>query len=91
MELFGDLRCEDPERKNCLNFVNTTLTGAISGFPRLQLTEGSSWVATKDSFVTLIGTADGIDAAAGVTVTAKSNSLGSGAVSLPSGGTLLIS
>lgn len=90
MELFGDLRCEDPERKNCLNFVNTTLTGAISGFPRLQLTEGSSWVATKDSAVTLLGTADGIDAAAGVTITAKSDSLKPGTVSLPSGGTLLI-
>lgn len=90
MELFGDLRCEDPERKNCLNFVNTSLTGGISGSPRLRLTEGSSWVATRDSAVTLIGGADGIDAAAGVTITAKSDSLKAGTITLPSGGTLQI-
>ena len=90
MELFGDLLCEDPERKNCLNFVNTSLTGGISGSPLLQLTEGSTWVATKDSSVTLIGTADGIDAAAGVTITAKSNDLPAQTVTLPSGGTLNI-
>ena len=90
MELFGDLHCEDPERKNCLNLVNTALTGAISGSPLLQLTEGSTWVATKDSAVTLVGSADGIDAAAGVTVTAKSATAPAGTVTLPSGGTLQI-
>lgn len=33
MELFGDLCCSDPERKTCLNFVDTALTGAITGYP----------------------------------------------------------
>lgn len=90
MELFGDLRCEDPERKNCLNFVNTALTGSITGFPRLRLTEGSTWVATKDSAITLLGSVDGIDAAAGVTITAKSDAQKEQTVSLPSGGILQI-
>lgn len=90
MELFGDFRCEDPERKNCLNFVHTAFTGAISGFPLLRLTEGSTWVATKDSFVTLTGSAEGIDAASGVTITAKSETLSEETITLPSGGTLHI-
>ena len=90
MELFGDLHCEDPERKNCLNLVNTTLTGTISGSPLLRLTEGSTWVATKDSFVTLIGNTEGIDAAAGVTITAKAAERNPETIALPSGGTLNI-
>ena len=90
MELFGHLSCDDPERKNCLNFVNTSLTGGISGSPRLRLTEGSTWVATKDSSVTLVGSADGIDAAAGVTITAKSTALTPQTITLPSGGILHI-
>ena len=90
MELFGDLLCEDSERKNCLNFVNTSLTGGITGSPLLQLTEGSTWVATKDSAVALTGGTEGIDAAAGVTITAKSNGLPAQTVTLPSGGTLQI-
>ncbi len=90
MELFGDFNCLDPERKTCLNFVDTSLTGGISGDPLVQLAEGSSWVATKDSSIVLIGGAEGIDAAAGVTVTARSASLTPGSVTLPSGGTLNI-
>lgn len=90
MELFGDLRCEDPERKNCLNFVNTSLTGAITGAPLLRLTEGSTWTATKDSSVTLVGGTEGIDAAAGVTITAKSETLAPQEIALPSGGILKI-
>ena len=90
MELFGDLNCGDPERKNCLNLVNTALTGGISGYPLLRLTEGSAWVATKDSEVAICEGMDAIDAAAGVTVRAKSHELPSQTVSLPSGGTLVI-
>ena len=90
MELFGDLNCGDPERKNCLNLVNTALTGGISGYPLLRLTEGSAWVATKDSEVTILEGLAAIDAAAGVTVRAKSHELPSQTVSLPSGGTLVI-
>lgn len=85
MELFGDFNCMDPERKTCLNLVDTAITGGIAGYPQLQLTEGSSFTATKDSQITLIGSADGLDAAAGVTISVK----GTGEdVTLPSGGML---
>lgn len=90
MELFGDMKCEDPERKTCLNLVDTSLTGAITGFPYLQLAEGSSWIATKDSSVSLIGAPSGIDAAAGVTITAKSKNMLPGTQTLSSGGILKI-
>lgn len=85
MELFGDFLCQDPERKTCLNLVDTAITGAITGYPQLQLTEGSSFTATKDSEITLIGAPEGLDAAAGVTISVQ----GSGeTTALPSGGTL---
>lgn len=85
MELFGDFLCEDTERKTCLNMVNTAVTGGITGFPRLQLTEGSTFTATKDSSITIVGDTEGLDAAAGVAITAK----GVGEdVTLPSGGIL---
>lgn len=85
MELFGDFNCLDPERKTCLNLVDTAITGGIAGYPQLRLTEGSTFTATKDSQITLIGSAEGLDAAAGVTITAK----GQGEdASLPSGGVL---
>ena len=90
MELFGDLLCEDPERKTCLGFVDATLTGGITGYPRLRLTAHSSWTATKDSFVTLIEGENAIDAAAGVTVVARSETAAPGERALPSGGTLRI-
>jgi hypothetical protein len=85
MEVFGDFHCQDPERKTCLNLVATAITGSITGYPQVQLTEGSSYTATKDSEITLIGSAEGIDAAAGVTIRVK----GVGeTTSLPSGGVL---
>ncbi len=90
MELFGDMKCEDPERKTCLNFVDTALTGAITGYPLLRLTDSSTWTATKDSYVTLIGSPDGIDASVGVTVTARSDTLTPGTIKLSSGGILEI-
>ena len=89
MELFGDMKCDDPERKNCLNFVDVSLTGGISGYPKLNLTAHSAWTATKDSCVE-IDSAEGIDAAAGVTVFARSAVLEPGTVLLPSGGNLTI-
>ena len=90
MELFGNLHCQDPERKACLNFVDTSLTGAITGYPQVRLTEGSAWVATGDSFITLMGGTDGLDAAAGITITAKSDAIAAGSTVLPSGGTLVV-
>jgi hypothetical protein len=85
MEVFGDFHCQDPERKTCLNLVATAITGSITGYPQFQLTEGSSFTATKDSEITLIGSAEGLDAAAGVTISVK----GTGeSTSLPSGGML---
>ncbi len=90
MELCGDMRCDDPERKTCLNLVDTVLTGVITGSPLLQLTEGSSWTATGNSAITLVGTPEGIDASAGITITAKSTAVAPGIVQLPSGGVLEI-
>ena len=85
-ELFGDFNCMDPERKTCINLVASSITGGIQGYPQLQLTEGSTFTATKDSEITLIGSAGGLDAASGVTITAK----GCGEnVTLPSGGMLI--
>ena len=86
MEVLGDFLCQDPERKTCLNLVDTALTGGITGYPQLQLTEGSTFTATKDSEITLVGSTQGLDAAAGITVHVK----GTGeSVTLPSGGTLV--
>lgn len=87
-ELFGDMSCLDPERQTCLNLVSTAVTGAITGAPKLRLTEGSTFVATKDSEITLIGSHEGIDASAGVTVTAICGK--SETITLPSGGTLIL-
>ena len=90
MELQGDLRCEDPERKTCVNLAETSLRGVITGYPRLRLTAGSRWTATGDSFVTILEGADAIDAAEGITVTAKTDSLAPGITVLPSGGNLVV-
>lgn len=85
MELFGDMNCLDPERKTCLNLLATSLTGGIQGYPQLRLTEGSTFTATKDSEITLIGSPEGLDAASGVTISVQ----GAGdTIPLPSGGTL---
>jgi hypothetical protein len=88
-ELFGDLRCEDPERKHCIHLVSASLTGAITGTPQLTL-EDSTWVATKDSQITLVGDITGLDAAVGVTITAISSTRAPETISLPSGGVLQI-
>ncbi|MGN1027546.1 MAG: hypothetical protein ACI4P4_14230 [Faecousia sp.] len=90
LELFGDLNCQDLERKNCVNLVNTALTGGISGYPALRLTEGSTWVATKDSQVAVAEGIEAIDAAAGVTIYAKAAGRSSETIPLPSGGALII-
>ena len=86
MEVLGDFHCQDPERKTCLNLVDTTITGTVTGFPQLRLTEGSSFTAIHDSEITLIGSDEGLDAAAGVTITVR----GAGEnKSLASGGCLV--
>ncbi len=90
MELQGDLRCEDPERKTCVNLVETRLEGVITGYPRLRLSSHSRWIATGDSFVTLLEGSEVIDAMAGITVTARADSLVAGTMDLPSGGRLVI-
>ena len=90
MELQGDLRCEDPERKTCVNLAETSLRGVITGYPRLRLTDGSRWAATGDSFVTILEGADAIDAVEGITVTTKADSLAPGITVLPSGGNLVV-
>ena len=86
MEVLGDFHCQDPERKTCLNLVDTSITGTVTGFPQFRLTEGSSFTAIHDSELTLIGSAEGLDAAAGVTITVR----GAGEnKSLASGGSLV--
>ena len=90
MELFGDLCCGDSERKNAVNLVNTALTGGIFGNPVLKLAEGSTWVATKDSEVTISGTPEGIDASCGITVTVHGAIAEADEITLPSGGVLRI-
>lgn len=86
MDLFGDMLCLDPERKNCINLVASSLTGGIEGNPTLQLAEGSTFLATKDSELTLVGLAEGLDAAAGITITLHCGR--NEEVTLPSGGKL---
>ncbi len=85
MTLSGDFKCLDSERKTCLNSVHSSITGGILGYPQLSLTGGSTFTATKDSEITLIGSAEGLDAAAGVTISVR----GTGKNGLlPSGGIL---
>ena len=49
----------------------TVAPGTVTGFPQLRLTEGSSFTAIHDSEITLIGSDEGLDAAAGVTITVR--------------------
>lgn len=95
MELNGDLRHDDTERKMCLSLVDTTLRGAVTGNPTLALYGASRWTATADSAVTFVGSVDvsALDADAGVTITATAGegcALAAGETALPSGGKLVV-
>lgn len=53
MRLNGDLLNEDPERKAVFTLAETALTGRITGNPSVRLLNGSAWIATGDSEITL--------------------------------------
>jgi hypothetical protein len=53
MTMTGDLLNEDPERKVIFTLTGSTLTGRVTGNPTLRLLNGSTWVPTGDSEVTL--------------------------------------
>lgn len=89
MEVSGDVLHEDPDRILAVDLKATTLRGAMKN-AYVTLDAGSSWVATGDSNVTLVGSFEPgqIDAAEGVTITAIADE--SGTVTLPGGGTLVL-
>lgn len=87
----GDIVNEDV-REMSIVLDNTKVTGAIVGaYVKLM---DSQWYATKDSSVALVDavSADGIDAPAGVIITAvaASGTTLSGSYDLPSGGKLVV-
>ena len=90
MDTKNSILHEDPNRRMTVKLENTTLTGAITGGALLSMDEKSRWIATADSSVVLNGdiSAQQIDAAAGVTITA----VGAEAMEkgLPSGGKLIV-
>ena len=95
MALTGDFLMGDPERPQKLNFVSTTLTGAIAGNPLVTLTEGSKWTAAADSLVTFCGpvTVEMLDAQERCKITAFAGEgcgLKAGEYALPSGGQLIV-
>ncbi|MGC4091990.1 MAG: hypothetical protein QM756_29715 [Polyangiaceae bacterium] len=77
-KLSGDIVHKDTTRTMTLNLEQTSLKGAITGTVwaindiSLKLDGGSSWTATRDSRVTLLGLTDTkqIDAPRGVTIIA---------------------
>ena len=103
MQVNGDFLMGDSERKNCLHFVNTEVTGTISGNPMVWLEDGSRWISSGSSLVTLMGPIDISSIDAGVTPGPMGRSAPnvirayagdgcslSGEYDLPSGGRLII-
>lgn len=87
----GDI-VNDDVREMSIILDNSTVTGAIAGaYVKLV---GAKWTATRDSSVALVDAADvdGIDAPAGVIITAvaASGTTLSGEYVLPSGGKLIV-
>ena len=91
MDTENGIAHEDPNRVMTVNLENARLTGAITGGALVTLDGASKWTATADSDVVLNGDvpAGAIDAPTGVTITAKGAE--NAELSLPSGGTLVIS
>ena len=89
-ELTGDVISADPDRNVYVYLNHTVLTGAIHG-AYLTMDDKSTWIAQKDSDVTLVGEIElgQIDAPAGVTISAKGGE--SGEYTLASGGKLIVS
>ena len=91
MDTENSILHEDPNRRMTVKLENSRLAGAVTGGVLLSLDEGSKWTATADSDVVLNGDvpAGAIDALPGVTITARGGELRN--VSLPTGGTLIVS
>lgn len=93
MDLEGDIWHEEDQRSMAVTMENIKLTGGIhDAYIALK---GSSWKATKDSLVCLVGETDlaAIDAVAGVTISAKAGegcTIASGEYALASGGKLVV-
>jgi hypothetical protein len=88
-DLEGAILHEDPDREMIVSLEGSTLTGAIQG-AILTLDGESSWTATNQSSVIIVGELDmeQIDAPAGVTIQAIAGQ--SGTYTLASGGTLVL-
>ncbi len=90
MDTANSILHEDPNRRMTVKLESTRLTGAITGGALLTIDEKSKWTATADSNVVLNGdvSAESIDALSGVTITALGGE--SMAITLPSGGKLVV-
>lgn len=88
MDVSGDLIHEDPDRDMWISLTSSVLRGAIVNAV-LSMDRGSKWIATHDSQVTLLGSAEEaqIDALPGVVIRMKCST--SSECKLPSGGTLI--
>ncbi len=88
-ELEGAILHEDPDREMNVYLENASLTGAIQN-AILHFDGESTWTATNQSSVTIVGEVDmeQIDAPAGITITAIAAQ--SGTYTLASGGTLVL-
>lgn len=91
--LSGNVVHADPERAMAVSLEASKLTGAISK-ASLVLGSGSNWTASGNSTVTLVGvtSATGINARAGVTITATAGrgTTLTGSYQLPGGGKLTV-
>lgn len=90
MDTANDIIHGDPNRIMEVKFRNSTLRGAITGAPVVRMDSTSRWTATADSDVILMGSVDTaqLDAAEGITITAKTGQ--SGEITLASGGKLIL-
>ena len=88
-ELEGAILHEDPDREMNVYFEKSSLVGAIQG-AILHFDGESTWTATNQSSVTLVGevNTDQIDAPAGVTIQAIGKTAGT--YTLASGGMLVV-
>ena len=90
MDTANDIIHGDPNRPMTVALEKSVLTGAITGGALVSFDGESRWTATGDSDIVLNGDVDAaqIDALPGVTITAAGSEAAT--VSLPSGGTLIV-
>lgn len=88
-DLEGAILHEDPDREMNVTLKNSSITGAING-AILHFDGESSWTATNQSSVTIVGEVDleQIDAPAGITINAIAAQAGT--YTLASGGSLIV-